>query len=276
MKGEFLPRIRGQETVKQYFRRAIETGRLSHAYLLLGPEGTGKRAFALELAKVFFCRERTACGECAPCRSIEHGNHPDVDTYRPPEGKTAIEIDAVRALCERTCYKRSGLGVAILERAELLSEPAANALLKTLEEPPGSFVILLTAQSAGTLLPTIVSRCHRVLFRAPSEIGAETSDATAALEELRSKDFLSSTDPRSWVSRLGGPEDTGTFRDQVRRFLDNLTVHGRSKLFADRGWEGDQAVRRLERILELRQDLDRNVHPELVLEAAIREARSWK
>lgn len=276
MSRDFLPNVPGHETVKRYFRRAIETGRLSHAYLFLGPDGSGKRLFARELSKALFCREGVACGECPPCRAIEHGNHPDVDAYRPAEGKTAIEIDAVRELCARTCYKREGVGVAILERAELLSEPAANALLKTLEEPPGSFVIILTAQSAGTLIPTIVSRCHRVLFSSPAEVrGALPEPVAFLLADLRRKDFFAGFDPREWISRLPDSEDIGTSRGRVRRLLEVLADAGRSRLLAGDSGTWDLSLRRLERIVELRADLDRNVHPELVLEAAIAEARSW-
>lgn len=270
----FLPHVPGQELAKQYFSRALERGRLSHAYLLIGPEGTGKRHFARELSRVFFCESRNSCGECPPCLSIIHGNHPYVDFYGLAEGKSVVDIDTVRDLCSRTHYKASHTRIAVLEQAELLSEPAANALLKTLEEPPGDSLLILTVQSVGSLLPTIVSRCHRVLFTGAMEPGAGDVDEETLqwLEEARTRDFFSRRDPKSWLQSrpVDGAEK---LRVQVRNLLDTLVSSFRARLGAAAGQDLDRCLGLLEKLLELRQDLDRNVNPELVLERAVRGLR---
>ncbi len=267
----FLPLVPGHETPKRYFQRAMELGRLSHAYLFVGPEGGGKRRFARELSKIFFCEKGIACGSCAPCLSVEHGNNPNVNVYGPSEGKTVIDIDTIRALCERTYYRSSRLQVVLLERADLLNEPAANALLKTLEEPPGSALIILTAQSTGSLLSTIVSRCHRVHFGSGGEpVAPLPPEARAALEDAVLPGFFAKEDVKSWLSRAL-PEEDGS-RAALRRLLDGLVEEWRTKLDAE-GPALDDALRRLGIFLDLRQDLDRSISADLVLERLLRTLR---
>jgi hypothetical protein len=265
----FLPLVSGQGLAKEVFQRALDRGRLSHAYLLVGPEGSGKRLFARELAKAIHCRAGSPCGSCASCLSIEHGNHPLVHRYGPAEGKSIVDIDTVRALEERMHYRAGGLVVAVLEQADLLNEPAANALLKTLEEPPGEALLILTARSAGTMLPTLVSRCHRIPFTGPA--GGAASLGPGAADLLRAPadpGFHAREDPRGWLARLSPGE--GAARDALRRVLDALIEEARGVLSVPAGTALDAALRRLEAWLELRHDLDRNVNPDLVLERLLR------
>ena len=268
----FLPLVPDQGLAKEVFRRALDSGRLSHAYLLLGPQGSGKRLFARELAKSIFCRDGSPCGSCGSCLSIEHGNHHLVHCYGPAEGKSHVDIETVRALSERMHYRAGGLVVVILEQADLLNEPAANALLKTLEEPPGEALLLLTARSAGTMLPTLVSRCHRVRFTAspggPTELGPESG---ALLQAALEPGFHAREDVRQWLSRLV-PGD-GTARDTLKRVLDHLIGEARERLPDAGGLALDGLLRRLEAWLELRHDLDRSINPDLVLERLLRTVR---
>ncbi|MBI4601525.1 MAG: hypothetical protein HY721_06130 [Planctomycetes bacterium] len=268
----FLPLVPGQEAAKASFRRVLERGRLSHAYLLAGPDAGTTRLFARELSKAFHCARGTACGACVSCAAVEHGNHPSVHAYGPAEGKAVIEIDTIRALCERTHYRSEELVVAVLERADLMTEPAANALLKTLEEPPGSAALLLTAQSTGSLLPTIVSRCHRVyLPRAAASQAAVPPPVGELLEDLASPGFFAREDPRSRLLRTF-PDEEGS-RNVLRRLLDILLEDWRASLPGLGGSALDGALRRIGAFLELRQDVERNVNPDLVLERLIRTVR---
>jgi hypothetical protein len=273
----FLPLVPGQENAKDIFARALACGRLAHAYLFLGPPGSGKRLFAKELAKAIFCETASPCGACASCLAVEHGNHPQVFCFRPAEGKTVIDIDTVRALSERTHYKSKSLLVAVLEEANLLGEAAANAILKTLEEPLGDVLLILTAQSAGSLLPTIVSRCQRVRFRgaassgAPEAAGGEPAalpeEVRAALADVLLPDFHARDDSRAWLGRAAPEAESA--REGLRRLLGQLVAGGRPRLAALVGAPGfalDEELRRLEALIDLRQDLDRNVNPDLVLE----------
>jgi DNA polymerase-3 subunit delta' len=149
-------------------RLGLRNGRLHHAYLLLGPEGVGKRTVAFSLAKAIHCTqtEDDFCGECNACLRIASGNHPDVRMIEPLAGKKEISIQQVREVEKELSYRSftGGRKVAIIDPATLLSGPAQNALLKTLEEPPQGSLILLIAVSGGALLPTVRSRCLSLSF----------------------------------------------------------------------------------------------------------------
>jgi DNA polymerase-3 subunit delta' len=190
--------IRDQDSAVVALTRAVETDKVPHAYLFEGPAGVGKRLTARALALALNCEERGAdsCGVCEGCRKITAGVHPDVRWLTLTEGKRRIPIDAVRE-AERWIAVRPHEGLAkvlIVEPAEQMSDQAANALLKTLEEPrPGSFLVLVTAR-ASSLLPTVRSRCQRIRF-GPLDRGTvadllvlqgaapEEADLVAALSE---------------------------------------------------------------------------------------------
>lgn len=162
------------ERTLEHLRAAWTSGRMSHALLVHGRDGIGKRHLAAWLAAAVLC-DRTnpqsldRCGECASCKLIEAGSHPDLWWVRPEEDKQQISVDQVRAMCERlskTSY-REGYKIAIVEPAHQMTPAAANSLLKTLEEPsPASLLILVTSQPSG-LLPTVRSRCLKLSVAAP-------------------------------------------------------------------------------------------------------------
>lgn len=149
-------------------------GRLHHAWLLHGPEGTGKRDFALALATSRLCRERapdgSPCGHCKSCGLIRAGSHPDLLLIEPEENGAALKIDRVRQIGDfvnRTAAYSGSARIVILAPAEALGQGAANALLKSLEEPPGDSLFLLISHVPGALLPTIRSRCQPLQMPEP-------------------------------------------------------------------------------------------------------------
>ncbi len=153
----------------EILRRAIESGRLPHAWLFQGPEGVGKRALADAFAAALLCERPGpggACGDCPACVQFRAGSHPDLHRLELPEGRSRIPIEAFHALeaeLQLAAYAR-GRRVAIVDPADLLSREAQHAFLKTLEEPrPGTVLILVTSRPSA-LLATIRSRCQHVAF----------------------------------------------------------------------------------------------------------------
>lgn len=164
-----LSQIMDQPTAVATLERALLSDRLHHAYLFDGPQGVGKQLTAKALALAINCSEsKNACLDCINCRKIISGNHPDYRELLPKEGKRNILIDSIRD-AEDWIRMRPHEGkakVLVIVPADAMTESAANALLKTLEEPrPGNYILLVTA-AASSLLPTVRSRCQLVRFRA--------------------------------------------------------------------------------------------------------------
>lgn len=156
----------GHTWAVELLQRAIAGQRLAHAYLITGPDGIGKMHLAKEFAAALNCTgEEPPCGACSSCRRTAHGSHPDVSQVPPDEGR--IKIDQVRSVqYELALSPREGRWrVCIISDFQTATTEAANALLKTLEEPPSRVVLILTATDASLLLPTIVSRCQHLPLR---------------------------------------------------------------------------------------------------------------
>lgn len=145
--------------------REIQSGQIPQALLLTGPSGVGKTAVGLALAQRLNCVENEPpCGQCVHCRQIAGGNHPDVTVIERPEGKDSIPISAIRDVRDEASLRpfQGRSKVVIIAGAEALTLPAADALLKTLEEPQATLTIVLTAGEMDAVPATIVSRCRHV------------------------------------------------------------------------------------------------------------------
>ena len=159
--------IYGHHWAVDLLDRGLRAGRLPHALLLAGPAQIGKRTLATALAAALICTaEQKPCGQCRACRLTAQGVHPDVrpvaadDSERGREG--VLKIDQIRAVQREASLApmEAPRKVFILRELERANLPAANALLKTLEEPPPQVVLLLTSARPHALLPTIISRCQ--------------------------------------------------------------------------------------------------------------------
>ncbi len=221
--------IEGHDDVAEYFRSVVAAGRLASTFLFVGPEGVGKRSFALQLSKALLCANQVpnvlaACGQCAPCRLVDAGNHPDLEYIRRHEERQFLTLDLFigdkdhrnrEGLCHRIALKPS-LGrrkIAIIDDADHFNQESANCLLKTLEEPPPGSLMILLGTSPSKQLPTIRSRSQIVRF-------APLPTATVA-RLLREMQVVEDEDAAAELAALGqGSLHRATLRaePELRRF----------------------------------------------------------
>ncbi len=196
----------GHRRLVTLLRRSIQRESLPPSLIFAGPSGVGKRLVATATAQTLNCTSRVerdeqaagvdACGVCAPCSRIARGVHPDVLVVEPGE-TGAIRIEQVRDVIDRAAYRpfEGRRRVVIVDEADALVPAAQNALLKTLEEPPPSSVFILVTPRPDVLLPTVRSRCPRLVFQPLGE-----GDVAAALMARGTAE----ADARAVASRSGG------------------------------------------------------------------------
>lgn len=214
----------GHRWAVDLLRSRLASQRAGHAYLITGAPGTGRSTLALRFAQMMNCTgESPPCGHCRACDLIERGVHPDVQIIAP-EGRS-IKIEVIRDLQHDLSLRpvEARYRVAIIEEMQAATDNAADALLKTLEEPPTSTRLLLTATSAETVRPTIVSRCQVVPLR---PVRAEV--IAAALSEH----YDVPTDEADTLARLSGGRPGWAINavhspevlDQRRQIIDLLLM----------------------------------------------------
>ncbi len=197
-------------------RKSYDDGRLAHAYIISGsPRGNG-RLFTEALLKLLYCTATDKpCGSCSACSRVEQHLHPDVYWLEPKSKGRVIRVDEMRELTHRihqTAYE-GGWKAGVITYAERLSDQAANAFLKTLEEPPGQSLILLLTDAPQFLLPTIRSRCQRI------SLGEDRSPESPAGEDESWKETLMN------LLRSGDPDDpleVLAYAEQLKTLLDTL------------------------------------------------------
>jgi DNA polymerase-3 subunit delta' len=310
--------IHEHDEVVERFRRILAAGKLASTYLFVGPPGIGKRRFATELAHSLLCIERSdaelePCGKCESCRMFVAGNHPDLDLVSLPSDKSALPIEAFigdrehrnqEGLCHRIGLKPffGRRKVAIVDDADHFSIASANCLLKTLEEPPPSALLILIGTSPSRQLPTIRSRSQIVRFQPLTtemvaqillETGtitdlkaahraAELSDgsveraqqfADPALSEFRDQLLAALRSPyvdgvrlaqatQLFVEEAG--KEASMRRDRLRIVIGFAVEHFRSVLHASAA--ADSVLNHLNACLEALEQVDRNANQGLVIQ----------
>jgi DNA polymerase-3 subunit delta' len=320
-----MKNIRGHDTIIEQFRRSFERGRLAGSFLFLGPSGVGKRRFAVALAKAVLCKGTPSaplepCETCESCRLFNAAPktdaafvspHPDLIYVAKPPEKSSLPLELLigdqkhrgeTGLCyniSRTPFLGHGK-VAILDDADFLKAEGANALLKTLEEPPNDSILILLGTSATKQLPTIRSRCKIIRFAplSPRILGSLLYEQEAvssldqglqlarrsnggldnakelvddALDALRgelNKQFSSKTlDSVGFAKRLNefvesAGKEAPTKRRRLRLIFSLAVEHFHDKLRkAD-----ENAARRLERTLDALEQIDRNANLPLIVD----------
>lgn len=205
--------ILGQERAKRFLKQVMAREKMPHAYLFTGIPGVGKKSTAQALAMALNCvspLDGDSCGSCPSCHKILDGNAPDFRVIKPDGNK--IGIDQVRELNRSLAFAplSARYRVVVICRSETMTPEAANAFLKTLEEPPPRNIFILTATESLDLLPTVVSRCQKVSFqplprlvvagliREKKELSGEDADIIAGLSggslgralEMADEEFL--------------------------------------------------------------------------------------
>ena len=173
--------VRGHDRIVTLLRSNLRNGRFPHAFLFVGPDGVGKRTFARKLAQALLCERNPEalldpCEACPGCVQAAAGTHPDLLEVARPEDRQELPIRVIRDLCAEFSLKpgRGIRKVAIVDDVDDMNDEAANAFLKTLEEPPPGAVLILIGSSAELQLETIVSRCQVTRFEPlPEQVLAE-------------------------------------------------------------------------------------------------------
>lgn len=229
-----LSQVCGQEQAVRLLLQGLQQRRVAHAYMFSGPQGVGKKTTARAFAQSILCldvKNGDACQVCPSCLQFQGDNHPDY-FWIAPEG-ASVKIDQIRNLQKRIRYRPyvSSHQVAVIEQAETMQAPAANALLKVLEEPPGPTIFILLTDRGHGMLPTILSRCMPVYFRrVPGEqIAHFIREHGADSQQISLLTLLSGGrwDKAAKLLAEGLPEG----REKAKQLLNVIPQAGDSELF---------------------------------------------
>ena len=214
-----------QPIVFRQLQNSFEHGRLAHAYLFEGDQGTGKAELALWFAKHQFClnlQEEMPCETCNNCLRITSKDHPDVVEIEP-DGQS-IKVDQIRALQSELTKSgfESAKKVVIIHQAEKMNMNSANSLLKFLEEPPANFMIILETQSLGKILPTIRSRCQIIHFQALSTERLQSRLEAEQIPEKTAKLLANLTNSYTKAVEISKDEWFNEARDVVIQWFNYL------------------------------------------------------
>jgi DNA polymerase-3 subunit delta' len=249
----------GHEWAVELFRRHLAQERTRQAYLICGPDGVGKRALATGFAAALSCLNPPSpgesCGECRACRLIAGGAYPDLHVIEADRVGGVLKVEQVRGLQHQLALApyEGRWRIALFLRFHEANASAANALLKTLEEPSSQAILILTARAAEGLLPTIVSRCETVMLRPlpADEIAAGLRARGVEPDRAAVAAALAAGRP-GWAIRLASDDEALVRRRQIEddlrslletslverfRYVEKLTQRGESAERRENGLE---------------------------------------
>ena len=226
--------IIGHEEIIKHLKNAIQSGKVSHSYLLSGEAGSGKKMIARSFAAALQCEKggAEACLVCDSCKKAIGNNHPDI-IYVKHEKPNVITVDEVREQVIHDAIIRpyySKYKIYIIPDAELLNVQAQNALLKTIEEPPEYVVIMLLVKNADVLLPTILSRCVRLDLKVVDDSVVKKY----LMEHLHIPDYQAEVDASFAHGNIGKAKEAATsqeFSDMTEKALRLLKYSGEMEVF---------------------------------------------
>lgn len=227
----------GHQRQKEWFLRALARNRLGNTFLFLGPDGVGKRTFAHLLAKSLLCRRSTPesldpCGACEDCAQANARTHPDLIEISKPADKATLPLESIigppearrsSGLCHEISLRPYGgrRKIAIVDDADALAAEGANALLKTLEEPPPDSLLILLSVSLQKQLPTIRSRSQIVRFQPllPQELATLIVKQGLSDSIERAMEIARQSDGGLTAARTLADDDLAQFRSELLKRL---------------------------------------------------------
>lgn len=277
-----------QPRAAQLLARALETGRIAHAYAFIGPPGTGRTSAAVAFAGALLCA-KGGCGACRDCRLAAARQHPDLHVIVPtppeknPKGTPLIRLDEIHELGRKAALRpaMAARKVFILDDAERMTPEGPQAFLKTLEEPPARTIMILVLPTSRALPATVLSRCQPVRFR-PRNDRAAAEGVTAALALL--------TEVRAEGAETMLRRTQRIDRGKAEALVDGFWRLGRDLLLAmsgapaallttperaddiaqeAAGWTADELLALITLCREARDGLARNVTPGLTMEVLL-------
>lgn len=245
--------IVGNSRVKELLEQVVKSNNIAHSYMFIGKNSIGKMLFAKEFAKSILCDSegKNPCNKCKSCIEFNTNNNPDF-TIVEPDGNN-IKIDQIRELVKRVYEKPvvSNRKIYIIDDSQKMTKEAQNSLLKTLEEPPEYVTIILICQNENLFLPTIKSRCTKVLFnklnneemkdilnkeynyKNVSDLILKAADGSIALaiefkdkeqEYTKIKQIYSNLEDVNLVDLINNKEDTFFDKEEVSRILEYINL----------------------------------------------------
>ena len=271
-----------QDLVAQRLRQAIDRGRVAHAYLFSGSSSSGTYELGRSFAAAVNCTHSPdGCGTCDSCQKIAENTHPDVITLEPEGASNTIPIATVRShvIARLSTAPHEGqMRVFLIREACTLLGPSANALLKTLEEPPARTLFILATQAPEQLLPTIRSRCQQMVFSSSTidnDAILEQDDVAQKIRAVRDILYKAIISPVS-TDKLAASQEIGTDRHEtvaaLRQLANLLCDHAKQAALARRNREACTLSQCAQAVLDTERPLlQHNAHPQLTVEALLQK-----